>query len=258
MDHPELPACVGRHAPERPCNGERGKHPVPRSWARESTDDLATLARMFGRGAWNAGVDCGRSGLLVVDEDTPGGMDRLCADHGRPMPHTFTVATGRPGGRHLYFRQPADLPFGNSPGRLAAYGCDVRSRGGYVIAPGSLHQTGRTYTLAVQARIAPAPEWIAALLRPPAAPERRPVDPAFAGSRQALAGVLRVVLNAPDGRRNTSLNWAAFRLFEKVRAGLVSDTAAEGMLLDAAAAVQLPEGEARGTVASARRAVLGG
>jgi hypothetical protein len=40
--------------------------------------------------------------------------------------------------------------------------------------------------------------------------------------------------------------------------GRLSDTAAEGMLLAAATAIHLPEGEARATVASARRAVLGG
>jgi len=39
--------------------------------------------------------------------------------------------------------------------------------------------------------------------------------------------------------------------------GRLSDTAAEGMLLAAATAIHLPEGEARATVASARRAVLG-
>ncbi|MBA2472657.1 MAG: bifunctional DNA primase/polymerase, partial [Pseudonocardiales bacterium] len=136
-------------------------------------------------------------------------------------------------------------------------GIDVRGRGGFVIAPGSLHQSGRVYRLAVKAPIASVPEWIATLLRPPAPAPRAPVDPVFGGSKQALVGVIRVVLNAPNGRRNTTLNWAAYRLFEKVRDGLLSEPAATGLLLDAATAIWLPDGEARGTIASARRAVIG-
>jgi Bifunctional DNA primase/polymerase, N-terminal len=260
VDHPELPVCVGRHAPDRPCDGTRGKHPEPWSWSRSSTRDPERLARVFRaeRGPRNVGIDCGRSGLVVLDEDTPGGMDRACREHGEPPPHTLTVATPRPGGgRHFYFRQPEGLPFTNSPGRLADYGIDVRGRGGFVIAAGSLHHTGRVYQLAVRAPIAPVPEWIAALLRPPAPARRAPLDPAFAGSKQALIGLLQVVLNAPVGQRNTSLNWAAWRMWQKVRAGQVSESAAVGMLLDAAAAVGLGEGEARATIGSARRAVLG-
>ena len=53
------------------------------------------------------------------------------------------------------------------------------------------------------------------------------------------------------------LNWASYQLFAKVRDGHLTETAAEPMLLDAATVVGLPDGEARRTIASARRAVLG-
>jgi hypothetical protein len=66
-----------------------------------------------------------------------------------------------------------------------------------------------------------------------------------------------VVLNAPEGQRNTTLNWAAYRMFEKVADGQLAETSADMMLLDAASAIGLPEGEARSTIGSARRAVLG-
>lgn len=257
VDHPDLPSCVGRHHPDRPCNGERGKHPVPLSWARDSTCDPAMLARMFGHGPRNVGIDCARSGLAVLDEDEPGELDRLCRDHGQQLPETLAVSTGK--GRHLYFRQPAGLPFTNSTGALRAYRVDVRGRGGYVVGAGSLHASGRLYSVTTVAPIAPVPGWVAELLRPPAPPAvPQPTrDPAVAGSRQALTGLLRVVLDAPVGQRNTRLNWAAWRMWQKVRVGQVSDPAAVGMLLDAAAAVGLGEGEARATIASARRAVLG-
>jgi len=256
VDHPDLPLCVGRHAPDRPCNGDRGKHPVPCSWARESTNSTAQVARMFGRGPRNVGVDCGRSRLLVLDEDEHGELERLCRTHRQELPVTFTVRTGK--GQHAYYRQPAGVPFTNATGGLRDYRIDVRGRGGYVVGPGSLHQTGQVYTVATAAPIAPVPEWIAALLRPPREPRRAGASDHFAGSRQALAGLLRVILNAQPGTRNAKLFWAASRLFEKSRAGVLSAAAAEALLLDAARAIHLPEGEARGTVASARRGVPGG
>jgi len=256
VDHPDLPVCAGRHGPERPCNGERGKHPVPNSWARESTNDLARLARMFGRGPRNVGVDCGRSALLVLDEDAPGELERLCRTHRQELPVTLTVRTGK--GHHAYYRQLGDVPLTNAVGGLRDYRIDVRGRGGYVVGPGSLHQNGRTYAVVSAAPIAPVPGWIAELLQPPREPRRAVAPDHFAGSRQALAGLLRVVLNAQPGTRNGKLYWAASRLFEKSRAGVLSAAAAEALLLDAARAIHLPEGEARGTVASARRGVLGG
>jgi bifunctional DNA primase/polymerase-like protein len=257
VDHPILPLCVGRHALGQSCDGTRGKHPEPLSWARESTTNPAMLNRMFGRGPRNVGIDCGRSALVVLDEDAPGELDRLCRDRGRQLPKTLTVSTGK--GRHVYLHQPDGLPFTNSPGALKCYRIDIRGRGGYVVGPGSLHASGCLYSVTTVAPIAPVPGWVAELLRPPAPPAvAQPIiNPAVAGSRQALTGLLRVILDAPVGQRNTSLNWAAWRMWQKVRAGQVSESAAAGMLLDAAAAVGLGEGEARATIGSARRAVLG-
>jgi hypothetical protein len=255
LDHPDLRGCVGRHAPGEPC-GERGKHPEPRSWSRESSTDPSTLKRMFGRGPRNVGIDCGRSRLVVLDEDAPGELDRLCTDQGQQLPETLTVSTGK--GRHVYLRQPTELPYSNAVGALRGYRIDVRGRGGYVVGPGSQHATGRTYSVLVAARIAPVPEWVANLLHSSAPATRRVLaEPAVTGSKQALIGLVQVVLNAPAGRRNTTLNWAAYRMFQKVRAGQITGTAADGVLLDAATEIGLSEGEARGTIASARRAVLG-
>jgi hypothetical protein len=183
-------------------------------------------------------------------------LKRLCLAHGQELPATLTVLTGK--GQHVYLRQPDDLPFTNAVGGLRDYRIDVRGHGGYTVGPGSRHASGRMYSIVNAAPIVPVPGWIAALLQTPAPESRRAVDPGFAGSRQALAGVLRVVLNAEAGTRNSKLHWASCRLWEKVLAGQLAGTAAEGMLLDAAAAIHLPTGEARGTVASARRAVLGG
>lgn len=255
VDHPSLSVCVGRHRPDAPCNGDRGKHPVPWSWARESTSDPRRLARDFGHGPRNVGIDCGRSGLVVLDEDAPGELDRLCRDQGRELPETFTVSTGK--GRHVYFRQPPGLPFTNATGALRDYRVDVRGRGGYVVGPGSQHAAGRVYSVLIEAPIAPVPSWIATLLRPPAPPPR-PVTASPAGTRQDLTGIVRFVLGATEGvDRNRRLYWGALRLFERVRDGRLTEPAGVAMLRDAAAAIRLPDSEASATIASARRAVLG-
>lgn len=254
VDHPSLPACAGWHNPDAPCDGHRGKHPACR-WSRQSSTDRATITHRFGHHPRNIGIDCGRSRLVVLDEDEPGELDRLCADHGQTLPVTFTVTTGK--GRHMYLRQPGELPYGNSPGALRDYRIDVRGRGGYVVGPGSTHATGRVYRLEVAAPIAPVPAWIDLLLRPAASVAATvPAQITSPGSKPALAGLLRVVLDAQPGGRNNALNWAAFRMWQKVRDGYVDAPAAEGMLLDAATVAGLSDSEAHATIGSARRAVL--
>jgi hypothetical protein len=75
----------------------------------------------------------------------------------------------------------------------------------------------------------------------------------------SLAGLARVVRDAPVGQRNDKLNWAAFRAGEHVLAGAVAPGDAEGELLAAALDAGLGEAEALRTIrsgldASTRRA----
>jgi hypothetical protein len=75
-------------------------------------------------------------GLLVLDVDPRNGGTHV----GLP-PTRFTITTGG-GGKHLYYRAPQGaekLPKQASPG------LDVKFEGGYVIAPPSLHSSGRRY-----------------------------------------------------------------------------------------------------------------
>ena len=260
VDHPALPHCIGQHSSRRVCEG-RGKHPAVRRWSEESTTDPARAARLFSAGPRNIGVDAGRSGLLVLDEDAPGELDRAAADVGAAVPVTFTVRTAK--GRHLYLRQPDDGPaFGNTTGALRSYRIDVRGRGGFVVGPGSLHASGHEYRpVDPYAAVVPVPAWVGAALRSaPSEPAALPVGlrDVSPATRQALAGVLRVVLAAPPGQRNSSLYWSAARLWERVRDGHLEHGQAAGMLDDAAAAVGLPAVEARATIASAQKRVLGG
>src|ERR1017187_612200 len=102
VDHPGLPRCAGAHRPGQPCDGTRGKHPCGR-WSRDSTSNPEVIRAALSRGLRNLGIDCGKSRLLVVDEDRPGAFDSYAASAGQRVPVTFTVTTGK--GRHMYFRQ---------------------------------------------------------------------------------------------------------------------------------------------------------
>jgi hypothetical protein len=94
----------------------------------------------------NVGVVTGHvSGLLVLDIDEDKGglrsLAKLVARHG-PMPLTWRCRTGS--GQHLYFLLPEGRDCRNSAGRLGP-GLDIRAEGGYVVAPPSIHRSGRQY-----------------------------------------------------------------------------------------------------------------
>ena len=252
VDHPGLPRCAGAHRPGQPCDGTRGKHPCGR-WSRDSTDSPETIRMALSRGLRNVGIDCGKSGLLVVDEDRPGAFGSYAASAGHEVPVTFTVTTGK--GRHLYFRQPRGVPLGNSIGALAGLGMDVRGNGGFVVGPGSVHQTGVRYKpVDAAAPVVPAPGWlVGALLTPPAAALGHP-GPRLHGSPDArLRGLVATVLDARVGERNNLLHWASCRAAEMIAAGELDRGAAVDSLARAGEAVGLAPGEVQATIASALR-----
>jgi hypothetical protein len=102
------------------------------------------------------------SNIFAIDVD---GLDaevelrRLEADHGA-LPPTVEAITAR--GRHVYFQMP-DTDVRNSAGKIAP-GIDVRGTGGYVLAPPSMHPSGRRYVWSVDSAnaIAAAPAWLVA------------------------------------------------------------------------------------------------
>lgn len=119
----------------------------------------------------NVGIVMGVvSDVVVLDIDSGhGGADSLreLENERGPLPVTVEAITGG-GGRHLYFAHPG----GTVPNRVGlAPGIDVRGDGGCVVAPPSLHASGRRYTWARgrapgEAPIAPMPHWLLAYVRP--------------------------------------------------------------------------------------------
>jgi hypothetical protein len=134
---------------------------------------------------FNIGIATGApSRVFVVDVDDDGGEHALLKL--RVLPNTVEAITAR--GRHVYFRMPATGDIRNSAGKIAPH-IDVRGTGGYVLAPPSIHPSGRRYCWSVDSAhtLANAPTWL--LERLTDTPQRR-VDPA------ALKG------DVQEGQRN--------------------------------------------------------
>ncbi len=252
VDHPGLPRCAGAHRPGQPCDGTRGKHPCGR-WSRDSTDNPEVIRAALSRGLRNLGIDCGKSGLLVVDEDRPGAFDSYAASAGHVVPVTFAVTTGK--GRHVYFRQPPGVPLGNGIGALAGLGIDVRGTGGFVVGPGSVHHSGVRYTpVDATVPVAPAPEWLTGALLTPLATALGHPGMRLHGSPDArLRGLVATVLDGQVGERNNLLHWASCRAAEMIAAGQLDRDAATEVLARAGETVGLAPGEVQATIASALR-----
>jgi hypothetical protein len=180
-----------------------GKHPRIARGCHGASADPERIRVWWRR--WphaNVGMTTGSvSGILVLDVDPRHGGDetlhRLEAAHAA-LPETWRFLTGG-GGEHILFRYPAGERLGNSAGRLGA-GLDTRGEGGFIVAPPSLHASGRRYAISVDHHpddlpLAEAPGW---LLRHLWQPTARPVD---------VPGELRTVVasDAPEGRRNQTL-----------------------------------------------------
>jgi hypothetical protein len=163
VDSPELDRCAGVGDGHDPATcRDRGKHPCV-SWSTKASTDAQDVAAWFTGNPRNVGIACGPSGLLVIDEDEPGGLEKYASEVGAEVPDTLTVSTGR--GTHFYFAADAH-DFGNAEHALKGYGVNVRGRGGYVVGPGSTHASGAVYAITRDVEPAPLPSWLVQALTP--------------------------------------------------------------------------------------------
>jgi Bifunctional DNA primase/polymerase, N-terminal/Primase C terminal 2 (PriCT-2)/Family of unknown function (DUF5906) len=128
-----------------------GKHPigllVPNG-IRNAARDPETVIKWWTRyPKANIGIALGRiSDMVVIDVDGAPGretLEKLLAQYNHVMAPFWFVETGREdGGRHYYFRYPKDVTVKTRK----VEGLEVRSDNAYVVAPPSVHYTGRVYT----------------------------------------------------------------------------------------------------------------
>jgi len=146
----------------------------------------------------NLGVITGSiSGLLVLDADAPEIVKRW------GTPETPITETSR--GRHYYYRLP-DRAMPSIVG--VADGVDIRAEGGYVVAPPSVHPSGRCYQWVLPPRgldpfgaePAPPPAWLMELISKHRA-------------RSDMFELSRIVQGVPQGNRNNAAaSYAGFLL----------------------------------------------
>jgi len=236
----------------------RGKEPLTEHGVKDATTDLDTIEEWWRR--WpkaNVGIATGAvSGLVVLDIDPRNGGDEalegLLAQHGGwgvptdggypetwtgltggGYPETWTVLTGG-GGQHYYFAIDGPVP-----SRQLAKGVDLKGDGGYVVAPPSVHQSGRKYVPEASTEYlspAPAPAWLLGA----------------AGARKAPLYQEQDGQAVREGQRNAYLASLAGKLR---RMGLSqAGIEAELLAINAACCVPpLPEAEVRRIAASIAR-----
>ncbi len=130
-------------------------------WSTESSNDPEQVKSWSIRfPGCNWGINCGKSGLFVVDIDRKGAdglaeWTRLCAANGYAVPTDIMRVATPSGGYHLYFT----LDNGPTTASILAPGIDTRGRGGMVVAPGSTIN-GVEYKLLRDGQPAPAPAWV--------------------------------------------------------------------------------------------------
>ena len=230
----------------------QGKRPLV-AWRNDSSSDPAVVSGMGWDAATGIGVDCGKSGLVVVDIDDLDAIPDLAEELGwDPVTdETLISRTGR-GGMHLFYRA-GSTEVKNSASRVVQ-GIDIRGSGGFVVIPPSQHESGNAYQWLTHHDPAPIPERMVELFN---YREERVVEqptPSISHERWGLAalaaGAHDIEASAP-GRRNDELNSVAYRIFGIVKGGHLDYATARARLERAGLHVGLASDEVAGTLNSA-------
>lgn len=182
------------------------------------------------------------AGFFVLDLDVkPGianGHEWLAEQEAMngPLPETTRVKTAN-GGTHIWFKHVDGV---RNRGGLGA-GVDVRGDGGYVIAPGSRMEDGRSYEFISQAPIADAPQWLLDLVLPRTVQHAAQPFSYVSGTNdiyvnRAVHAELHQLAGTAPGGRGHALNASAFSIGQFVGAGAMDRSEAESGLFNAAVA----------------------
>lgn len=258
--------------------GAPGKHPIYRGWQQPENQitDVEKLRKTLRKHPLcNWGAPTGEaSGYFVLDIDAKSdgysNVKKLEEEHGQ-LPSTLTATTGG-GGKHYFFKWPAGRRVRNSAGDIAP-GIDVRGDRGQVAISPSKHKSGNRYKFDNEPgtiEIAEAPAWLLDLvckedkeLQPSAlTPEQiesfkqqhRQFGVLSSSARRyveaALDKEVENVLSAAEGRRNKTLNSAAFNLGRYVASGFLGEHDVYAALLGAADAIGLERSSSDATIKS--------
>lgn len=217
------------------------KLPAIKKWEQSASADPSVITKWYTEtfvGGCNFGFPPGRADILVIDTDVNkevknadgtvsciSGEDSLtafCTGMGCSLPDTLTVRTPS-GGIHRYYSASG---LGSKNAFLPAV--DIKSNGGYVVAPGSLTPKGG-YSIIKDMKVALLPDWfIAAYGKKKPVKEKETVNykskitPDSETNLAAAEALIDSWEYAVEGERNDSL----FRLARDLcRSGVSRDMA---------------------------------
>lgn len=245
-----------------PCE-PNGKLPLVKGWPAKATRDPAKIERWAQKfEGCNWGIFTGRFGdsqaLLVVDVDNKdgknGGASLVALElQGHEFPSTMETATPT-GGRHLIYAVPQAVKQGVD---VLGTGLDIRSKGGFVLAPGSVID-GREYAIDRPDVPQPAPQWLIdrcglALDRPGEATADRRALLARVDPERAMARAIEYLV-AQETVTEGGRNHAAFKVASQLKDfGVPADHIEPLMLEHWPCEPMLDSAELRVTIASAYR-----
>jgi putative DNA primase/helicase len=186
-----------------------GKHPLTQHGFYNATADRQTINAWMAHwpnANWALRTSL-ETGFTVIDIDIGhGGFQTIAAleQQRGPLPDTLRSTTGG-GGRHLFYMHPPGFKIPGVRGWLP--GVDIRSDGGYVVLPESLHKSGGSYRwINWFDQPVPLPPDIAAMIM------AAPSTPARSGMGSDLPNSADILKGVPEGQRDDVLFRFACRL----------------------------------------------
>lgn len=173
-------------------DGKKGVQPIA-DWDSASSTDPETIRGWF-TGAWQDGalcIDCGKSGIVGVDQDVTEGKDGRAAWSELDPPATWRVRSPT-GGAHDYYRADPNHPFTVDNTGAVAEGVDIRGMGGFLFAPPSIDPRGGSWQW-----VEGEPDWPALPMVPEVVIKR--MEGAAAGKRAKAPARLDPIERRTDG-----------------------------------------------------------
>jgi hypothetical protein len=222
---------------------------------KDATTSKEAIKKAWATTDFNIGLATGEvNNLVVVDVDDEQIWAKFSAHHGK-LPLGPKVTTGK--GHHLYFAYPKGRQIRNrqTPGN----GFDIRANGGYVVAPPSIHHTGKVYRFTTTGEPPELPAWLLELIAQPEIAANTTLNfnasiPASNDSQgyctAALNSECQAIATAPEGTRNAALNTASFSIGQLVAGGGIAEHVAREALTQAGNQAGLSANEVAKTINS--------
>jgi putative DNA primase/helicase len=141
----------------------RKKEAVLKAWQNLATTDVKVIEEWNEENPqYNAGAVAKLDGFWMLDCDVPDLQQKIEEETGNAFPQTFSVRSSK--GQHFYFKHTTasrslkrNIQLKDEHGTLLG---DVKTHNSYVVAPGSIHPSGKLYEVADDSPIVDAPDWL--------------------------------------------------------------------------------------------------